>query len=128
MVSECEGGTPRRFVVKKPLKVGDVVQAGQYIRYEESVNLTDDQVQTACSDIAPNLCRTIEAVHLTYYHITNTLVITEGQAVQNFTVTAEIALNLYLLEPIWEAYKIPIILAIVALGGFAGFMALRKRK
>jgi hypothetical protein len=127
MVYECEGGTPRKGVVKKPLKAGDVIKTGQYVRYEEEENLTDDQVKYVCDDVAPDLCRTVEGFHMTYYRVTNTLFIAEGQVTQDQTVPPNLAGNLYLLQTYWEAYRIPIIIGIAALGCLGGFMALRKR-
>jgi len=128
MVYECSGGTPRKFVVKKPLKAGDVIRKGQYYRFEVTWSLTDDDVKFWCNLSAQVLCKDVEGAHLTYYYASNTRGINEAQATQDLTVPAELAPNLYLLQSYWEAYKIPIILGIVALGGFAGFMALRKRK
>jgi hypothetical protein len=128
MVYECSGGTPRKFVIKKPLKAGDVIRKGQYFRFEVTCSLTDDAVKFWCDNSTSYLCKDVEGAHLTYYYASNTRVINEAQATQDLTVPAELAPNLYLLQSYWEAYKIPIILGIVALGGFAGFIALRKRK
>jgi hypothetical protein len=124
MVYECEGGTPRKFVVKKPLKTGDIVRAGQYYRIELGFSMSDETVKSLCDSAAQSLCQPSEEAHLTYYHITNTFIITEAQALKDLTVPAEFVC--YLLQPIWEAYKIPIIIGLVAFGGFAvGFAAKR---
>jgi hypothetical protein len=127
MTYECEGGTPRKFVVKKPLKAGDTIKKGQYFRVELSWSETDEDVKGWCDAAAQNLCKDVSGAHFTYYKITNTVHIAEAQATEDFTVPAELAPYYYLLQPIWEAYKIPIIIAIIALGGFTGYMMLKRR-
>jgi hypothetical protein len=127
MTYECEGGTPRKFVVKKPLKAGDTIRAGQYFRIELTWSVTDEDVKGWCDSAQNSLCKDVEGAHMTYYHITNTFCILEAQATQDFTVPAEFASYTYLLQPIWEAYKIPIIIGIAALGGFTGYIMLKRR-
>jgi hypothetical protein len=125
---ECTGGSPRKYVVKKPLKPGEIVKKGQYFRIEYSGEqgiFDDDTVKLLCDTASQVLCQNVGGLHMTYYHITNTGYEFEYQAMQDYEIAhAEIT---YLLQPIWEAYKIPIIIGIVALGGIAGFMMFRKR-
>ena len=128
MTYECEGGVVQRFVVKKPLKAGDTIRAGQYFRVEYKWSATDEDVKGFCDSAAQNyFCKVVGGVHMTYYHITNTFYIAELQATQDFTLPAELAPYCYLLQPIWETYKIPIIIGIIALAGFAGYMMLKRR-
>jgi hypothetical protein len=129
MTYECSGGSPRKFVVvKKPLKPGDIVKTGQYVRVEGAVNLTDDQVASICSlTFAPVLCQPSAGAHLTYYRLTNTSIEFEFKALQDFTVPSDLQGNAYIIQTLWEAYKIPIVIGMVAIGGFAGYMMLKRR-
>jgi hypothetical protein len=119
MTYECSGGKPQSFVNKKALKAGDVVKAGQYIRFESSQNLTDDQVAAYCNIVlAPLLCQPTQDQHLTYYHVTNTLIVWEAKLLRDFTIpTTPAGTTYYLLEPIWGSMMIvAVALATVAVG------------
>lgn len=129
---ECEYGAPRNLW-KIPLKPGDLVKKGQYIRLEASVDYTDDQVRTACADYAPNICQTLEGIHWTYVYVSNEVEIIEGCLMEDYIIP-EIPPKekLYLLvspaEYIWTKYKYPIILGAIVAGGAAYYFLGKKGK
>jgi hypothetical protein len=130
MTYECSGGKPQSFVIKKALKAGDVVKAGQYIRFESSQNLTDDQVAAYCNIVlAPLLCQPTQDQHLTYYRVTNTLIVWEARLLRDFTIpTTPAGTTYYLLEPIWGSMII--VAVVLAILGFTtlGIVAAKRKK
>jgi hypothetical protein len=126
MARECSGGIPLKNVIQKPLKAGDMVKAGQYIRVEASTALTDDDVTVFCDIFSSCLCSESEGWHVTYYYVSNTKFVYEAKATQNQTMPAELEGVVFLLQSKWEAYKIPIIIAAI-IGGTAGYIALKRR-
>jgi len=122
-LTECEYGEPQRWKWKIPLKAGDVVKKGQFIRAEQSVNYTDDQVRMACADYANSYCvvNPEENIHPTYIYVSNEKEIWEFQLLEDKTIPEAPHIKYYLLvspiEYIWENYKVWIIAGILAAAG-----------
>lgn len=139
MVYTCELGKPYKVIWKTPYTWGTLLKSGTKIRYEASINLTDDQVKNVCEGFAPLICQPVPSTngeigfHVRYVKISNTSLVIEADVIQDGILSQSTEPNIitetvYIITTLPEIPTSTLIMAGVAAAAIVGLALFIRRK